>query len=160
MAFEVAYSLQGDVISPAKDIPLHGTSTPTKKGDLVKLVAGLAQKTATAGGTSDGVVVGYEFNGLVAQGQPYAATNAALTNQNIGNANGTGKVILDKNIVYRVPVYQGGAKKAAVAADRNGTFAINTVNGDQQVDLNVTTTPSVKVIDFTPDGKFVFVTLI
>lgn len=159
MAFEVAYSLQSNVISPAKDIPLHGTSTP-KKGELVKLVTGLAQKTATAGGTSDGVMVGKEFMGLVAQGQEYAAPNAALTNVNISNANGTGKVILDKNIVYRVPVYQGGAKDAPVAADRNSTFAINTVSGDQQVDLNVTTTPSVKVIDWTPDGKFVFVTLI
>jgi hypothetical protein len=168
MAFEVAYSLKGEVLAPAKDFPLdtvanYGTGG-AKKGDLVINNGGNLRRAVIASTVASvvGVLVGKEFMGLVAQGQEYAATNASITASALGNANGTGKVILDKSVVYRVPVAQAGAIQTATAAHRNATFAIAVVNNDQQIDLNNTagSTQLVKVVDIAPNGKSVFVTLV
>lgn len=160
MAFEVAYSLQGDVLSPAKDFPLdaaYGTPNKAIKGDLVTLTAGLAKRTASAGGTATGVLVGREFMGLVPQGQEYAATNASITAANLANANGTGKIILDKSIVYRV---SGSATATKANIGKSYAILTNGTTGDQTVNLALETTPSVKVVDISPDGAKVFVTLV
>lgn len=171
MAFQFAYSLIGDGTTVVKDYPLdtagnYGTGG-VKKGDLVFLSSGLLRKTlaATATGTSLGVLEGQEFLGLVAQGQPYAATNASLIANAVDttkNPNGVGKVRPDKaTSVYKVPVRQAGAKQTADNTDIGK--ALNIIldgNNDQQVDLNLTTVPHVKVVDYTPDGKYVFVTIV
>lgn len=167
MAFQFVYNLQGDGNNVVKDFPMDTLANfplaDQKKGTLVNQVSGLLRKVGAAGGAGIGVFEGGEFTGLVAQGQPYAAVNSSFTAEatNTGkNPNGVGKVRIDKNSVYKVPVYQTGAVVTATNAHLGGSYALNLSSGDQQVDLNVTATPSVKVLDRSVDGKFVFVTLI
>lgn len=167
MAFQFAYSLDGNLASIVKDFPLDTVANygngGTKRGDLVLQVGGLIKRAGAAAGTAFGVLEGGEFVGLVAQGQPYASVNSSFTASAIDtnrNPNGVGKVRIDKSAVYRVPVAQAGAKQAALTADIGSTFAIILQSTDQQVDLNTTTTPSVKIVDISKDGKTVFVTLI
>lgn len=175
MAFQFAYSLDSEATNIIKDLPLDtaanykvtaGAGTnDVKKGDLVFQNAGLLRRNGTATGAGIGVIEGQEFTGLVAAGQPYAAVNSSF----IASAtdvtrypNGVGKVRIDKSAsVYRVPVLQSGAKQTATNAELGGTFCLGlTAAGDQQVDLNTTTTPAVKVLDRSADGKTLFVTLI
>lgn len=171
MAFVFAYSLAGEANGVVKDYALdtagnYGTGG-AKKGDLVFLSSGLLRKTqaATGTGTSLGVLEGQEFMGLVAQGQPYAATNSSFTAQATSTTkypNGVGKVRADKALaVYKVPVRQAGAVQTATNAHVGSSYnIILDGNNDQQVDLNLQTASHVKIVDFTPDGKFVFVTIV
>lgn len=171
MAFQFAYTLAGDSGIALKDLPLdtianYKTGAGTgdmKKGDLVFQSAGLLRRAIATTGAAVGVVDGGEFTGLVAQGQPYAATNASFTSELTDVAaspNGMAKVRMDKSVVYRVPVQQTGTTTATNAhLGQNYTIALDAA-GDQTVDLDVQTTPCVKVIDRSPDGKTVFVTLI
>jgi hypothetical protein len=167
MAFQFAYTLDGEAASPVKDFALdtagnYGTGG-VKKGDLVFLSGGLVRKVqaATVANSGLGVIEGQEFLGLVAPGQPYAATNTSFTAQAINttkNPNGVGKVRADKtSVVYKVPV-----KSGQTAATTNVGTAYGIAldgNNDQSVDLTVTATAQAKVIDYTTDGKFVYVTL-
>jgi hypothetical protein len=172
MAFVYAYSLDGDGAGVVKDYPLdtlanyqNGTGTNgVKKGDLVFLNAGLLRRvaTGTASGSAIGVCEGGEFTGLVAQGQPYAAANSSFNANSINttkNPNGVGKVRNDKiSMVFKVPVKSG---QTAANANIGVAYGIYTdAAGDQTVDLTNTTTTHVKVLDYTPDGKSVFVTLV
>jgi hypothetical protein len=168
MAFQYAYSLAGDSTSVIKDYPLDTTANygtgGAKKGDLVFLSGGKLRRVlaATATGTSLGLLEGQEFTGLVAQGQPYAAANASFVANAVDatkNPNGVGKVRSDKAMgVYKVPVKAG---QTAAPANIGVSYNIFVdANNDQQADLSLTTVPHVKVIDYTPDGKFVFVTLV
>jgi hypothetical protein len=171
MAFEFAYSTDGSAVLIVKDLPLDtaanyktsGTNGVTR-GDLVFQNAGLLRRNGATTGAGIGVLEGTEFNGLVAQGQPYAATQASFTasvTDVTNNPNGIGKVRTDKSAVYRVPVNQSGAVQTAANSHRGNTYAIAVgADGDQKVDLNTTTTPAVKIVDFSKDGKTVFVTLV
>lgn len=167
MAFTFAYDLTGDGTSVVKDFSLdtvanYGTGG-VKKGDLVFQNAGLLRKAtaATASGTSLGVLEGQEFTGLIAQGQPYAATNSSFTASAINttkNPNGVGKVRNNKaTSVFKAPVKSGQTAANANLSVAYGLFV--DANNDQQVDLTNTTATLVKVLDYTPDGKYVFVTL-
>ena len=167
MAFQFAYDLTGDGTSVVKDFPLdtagnYGTGG-AKKGDLVYQNAALLLKAgaATASGTSLGVLEGQEFLGLIAQGQPYAAVNSSFTASAINttkNPNGVGKVRNNKaTSVFKAPVKSGQTAANANLSVAYGLFV--DANNDQQVDLTNTTATLVKVLDFTPDGKYVFVTL-
>lgn len=169
--FEYAYSTDGSAVLAIKDLPLDtaanyktsGTNGVTK-GDLVFQSGGLLRRNGATTGTALGVLEGTEFTGLVAQGQPYAATNSSFTaavTDTVNNPNGVGKVRIDKSAVYRVPVSQSGATQTATNTHRGNSYAIAVdANGDQTVDLNTTTTPAVKIVDFSKDGKKVFVTLV
>ena len=167
MAFQFAYSLDGDGANVVKDYALDTAGTygtgGMKKGDLVYLNLGLVRKVqaATAANSSIGVVEGGEFTGLVAQGQPYAAVNSSFIASAINttkNPNGVTKVRADKTAaVYKVPV-----KTTQTATNANIGVAYGIyldANNDQSVDLTVTATAQCKVLDYTPDGKYVFVTL-
>jgi uncharacterized membrane protein len=167
MAFQFAYTLDGEAASPVKDFALdtaanYGTGG-VKKGDLVFLSGGLVRKVqaATVANSGLGVIEGQEFLGLVAPGQPYAATNTSFTAQAINttkNPNGVGKVRADKSsVVYKVPVKSGQTAATANVGTAYG-IALDG-NNDQSVDLTVTATAQAKVIDYTTDGKFVYVTL-
>jgi hypothetical protein len=167
MAFQFAYTLDGEAASPVKDFALdtagnYGTGG-VKKGDLVFLSGGLVRKVqaATVANSGLGVIEGQEFVGLVAPGQPYAATNTSFTAQAINttkNPNGVGKVRADKtSVVYKVPVKSG--QTAATANVGVGYGIALDGNNDQSIDLTVTATAQAKVIDYTTDGKFVYVTL-
>lgn len=165
MAFVFAYSLDGNYANIIKDMPLDTAANfpvaDQKKGTLVNQVSGLVRKMGAASGTAVGVLEGGEFTGLA--GAPYAATNSSFTAEHVATnkyPNGVGKVRQDKSSVYRVPVFQGGATQTATNAHIGNVYAINLTAGDQCVDLNVTATPSVKVVDRTPDGKTLFVTLV
>jgi hypothetical protein len=168
MAFVFAYGLDGTLTTPIKDMPLETVTNYTnggmKKGDLVTTTAaGLIKRVGAAGGAGIGVTEGGEFTGLA--GAPYTATNASFTASSIDttkNPNGVAKVRMDKAAVYKVPVAQSGAKQTANNADIGVSYSILLAAGtnDQTVDLNTTTTPSVKVVDYSKDGKFVFVTLV
>lgn len=174
MAFQFAYSLDSNPNSIAKDFPLDtvanykvtvGAGTnDAKKGDLVFQSGGLLRRSVAATGACLGVMEGIGYFGLVAQGQPYAATNTSFTSEGIDatlNPNGLGKVRIDKGAVYRVPVNQASGTITATNAHFGNSYQIiNNAAGDQTVDLNLTTTPSVKVIDRSTDGKTVFVTLL
>jgi hypothetical protein len=172
MAFTFAYTLDGSTTSVVKDMPLDtvanyktGAGTgDAKRGDLVFTSSGQLRRSIATTGTAYGVLEGQEFLGLVAQGQPYAATNSSYTAEAVASTkypNGVGKVRIDKAAVYKVPVNQGGATQTATNANINVSYAIILdAAGDQKVDLNTTTTPAVKVIDYTKDGKSVFVTLV
>lgn len=170
MGFQFAYSLDGTSAHPISDMPLDtvanyktGAGTAdAKSGDLVFMNSGLLRRVIAGTGSTNtaGVLEGTEFLGLVAQGQPYAATNSSFTAEAVSTKypNGVGKVRRDKNAVYKVPV---GAGQTATNTHLNQsyTIALDAV-GDQTVNLAVQTTPCVKVIDYTKDGKFVFVTLL
>lgn len=172
MAFQFAYALDSNPNSVVKDFPMdtlvnYKASAGTgdaKKGDLVFQSAGLLRRGIATTGTSLGVLEGQEFLGLVAAGQPYAATNSSFTASAIDvakNPNGVGKVRVDKGAVYRVPVNQAGATQTATNAHIGQLYTIALdAAGDQKVDLNVQTTPAVKVIDRSNDGKTLFVTLV
>jgi uncharacterized membrane protein len=167
MAFQFAYTLDGEAASPVKDFALDTTGNygtgGVKKGDLVFLSGGLVRKVqaATVANSGLGVIEGQEFVGLVAPGQPYAATNTSFTAQAINttkNPNGVGKVRADKSsVVYKVPVKSGQTAATANVGTAYG-IALDG-NNDQSVDLTVTATAQAKVIDYTTDGKFVYVTL-
>lgn len=172
MAFVYAYSLDGDGTNVVKDYSLdtvsnyqNGTGTNgVTKGDLVFLSGGLLRRAAvaTVSGTAIGVLEGQEFIGLVAQGQPYAATNSSFTASSIDttkNPNGVGKVRVDKSsIVFRVPLKSG---QTAANSNIGVAYGISVdASGDQTVDTTNTTTTHVKVIDYTKDGKSVFVQLV
>jgi hypothetical protein len=168
MAFQFAYTLDGEAASPVKDFALdtpanYGTGG-VKKGDLVFLSGGLVRKVqaATVANSGLGVIEGQEFLGLVASGQPYAATNTSFTSQAINttkNPNGVGKVRADKSsVVYKVPVKSG---QTAATVNVGTAYGISLDgNNDQSLDLTVTATAQAKVIDYSTDGKFVFVTLV
>jgi hypothetical protein len=167
MAFQFAYDLTGDGTSVSKDFSLdtagnYGTGG-LKKGDLVTQVSGLVRRAtaATASGTSLGVAEGGEFIGLIAQGQPYAAVNSSFTASAINttkNPNGVVKVRNNKaTSVFKAPVKAGQTAANVNLAVSYGIFV--DANNDQQVDLTNTTATLAKVLDYTPDGKYVFITL-
>lgn len=168
MAFQYAYALDGTASSNIKDIPLDTTANyktgagtnDMKKGDLIFLSAGLARRAtaATPTGTLLGVVEGGEFTGLA--GAPYTAVNSAFT-ASITSAtkfpNGMCKAHMDKVNVYRVPVNSGTITNANLGVAYN---IILDAAGDQKLDITLTTVPACKVIDYTPDGKTAFVTIV
>lgn len=172
MAFRFAYSLDGNHANIIKDFPLDtaanyktGAGTnDVKKGDLVFQSGGLLRRNVVTTGAALGVLEGGEFTGLVASGQPYAAAKSSFTDKATDLAqspNGVGKVRIDKSSVYRVPVAQTGAVQTATNAHLGTSYAIYLdAAGDQTVNLNVTTTPAVKVVDRSADGKTLFVTLV
>jgi hypothetical protein len=168
--FEYAYSLDGDAANTVMDAALDtlvnyknavGTNGPTK-GDLVFYAAGLLKRTTNvASPKTSGVLEGTEFTGLVAQGQPYAATNASFntlaTNTTL-YPNGIGKIRRDPTVVYRVPLT---AAQTATNANVGVSYGIaQSATGDQTVDLTQVTNLLVKVEGFTPDGKKVYVTIL
>jgi hypothetical protein len=172
MAFVYVYSQDGDTANVIADQALdtasnypNGTGTNgVTKGDLVFLASGLLKRAAvaTASGSALGVLEGTEFTGLVAQGQPYAATNASGTASATNTTlfpNGVGKVRMDKSsCVYKVPV-----KSGQTAANTNVGVAYGIAvdaTGDQTVDLTNTTTTHVKVVGRTDSGAHVFVQLV
>ena len=172
MAFVYAYSINGNHAEPISDFPLdtvtnYKTSVGTnnaKKGDLVFQSSGLLRRAIATTGASLGVLEGQEFTGLIASGQPYAATKASFLDEASNttlNPNGVGKVRTSKQAVYKVAVNTAGAVDLATNAHLGGSYTIALdAAGDQTVDLNTTTNACVKVVDFTPDGKHVFVTLV
>jgi hypothetical protein len=167
MAFQFAYDITGDATSVVKDFSLDTAGNygagGMKKGDLVTQVSGLVRKAtaATTSGTALGVAEGGEFLGLVAAGQPYAATNSSFTASAINttkNPNGVVKVRNSKaTSVFKAPLKAGQTAANANLSVSYGIFV--DANNDQQVDLTNTTATLVKVLDYTPDGKYVFVTL-
>ena len=167
MAFIFAYTLDGDADVTIKDMPLDTTANygtgGLHKGDLVITNAGLLRKAgaATPSGTSVGVLEASEFTGLIAQGQPYAATNSSFIASAVDTTrypNGMGKVRLDKTaVVYRVGVKSG---QTLTNANLQASYGISVdANGDQTLDTTNTTATLAKVIDFSKDGKTAFVTL-
>lgn len=176
MAFQYAYSLDGDGGNVVKDFPLDTTANyktsgtnGVTKGDLVFLSSGLLRRAGVAATTAStvGIIEGQEFQGL-AQGGIYAATNSSFTakvTDTTNYPNGIGKVRADKTaVVYRVPVSQTGTTQTATNANIGSQYAIAVdANGDQTIDLNNTagSTLLVKIIDFDKaTGKTVFVTLV
>lgn len=169
MAFEYAYSLDGKVANPIADLALDtlvnyktvGTNGPTK-GDLVFLNAGLLRRVNNvATPKASGVFEGTAFTGLVAQGQPYAATNSSFGSSAVDTTNfpnGIGKVRRDPACVYRVPLT--AAQTATNANVGTGYGIAISAAGDQTVDLTNTVNPCVKIEGFTPDGKKVYVSIL
>lgn len=170
MAFQFAYSLDGAAVATVKDFPLDtlanyqsGAGTNGyKKGDGVLLSAGLVRRQANAASPKIiGVVEGFEFLGLVASGQPYAAVNSGQTFQGTDTTkypNGVAKIRIESDSVYKVPVFQTGAVVTAANSHVGGSYGLGlTAAGDQQVDLNNTTNLAVKIVDRSLDGKTVFV---
>lgn len=168
MAFQFAYKMDGQSVGVVKDFLLdtltnyqNGTGTNgVKKGDLVILNNGLVRRAASTSTAAIGVVEGTEFTGLVAQGQPYAATNSSFTAEAIDTTkypNGVVKVRYHADAVYRVPVKSG---QTATNANIGNLYGIATdASGDQTVDLTNTTNTLVRIVEISKDGKTVFVTL-
>lgn len=170
MAFEFVYNLEGDTDSAVMDYPLDtlanyqnavGTNGVTK-GDLVVITAGLLKRVKdVVTPKASGVLEGTEFVGLVAQGQPYAATNTSFTASAVNSTlfpNGVGKIRREPQSVFRVPVKAG---QTAANANIGGSYGIfQDAAGDQTIDLTSVTNVLVKVEGFTPDGKKVYVTIL
>lgn len=162
MAFEFAYALDGAAISTIKDFPLEtlanyksGAGTNDwKKGDLVSLNAsGKIIRTKAADAKAIGVIEGFEFTGLVAQGQPYAASRASFLDSAQDTTrypNGVVKVRIESDSVYRVPV-TGSAPTLGTA------YAIVLdAAGDQKVNQASVTNPLVKVVDYDATKNVAF----
>lgn len=169
MAFSFAKSLDAYPISNIMDFPLDtptnyiggvGTQGATK-GDLVYLSSGLLRRTQNvATPKAIGIIEGLEFNGLIAQGQPYAAVNTAQT-ASVTNStlypNGMAKVRVESDSIYRVPLKSG---QTATNANIGGQYGIaQGASGDQTVDLTQVTNIVVKVVGFSADAKTVFCVL-
>lgn len=125
MAFTYAYNLNG--VSPVviKDFAIAAGYTP-KRGDLVYL-DGTGKLNATAVNTASalGVISDSSFVGIIASGQPYAAST--ITGVAGGDGTKKGKVMLDASAVYRV---------VASAAPTIGTqYAVKLVGSDYQLDV-------------------------
>lgn len=148
---EFAYSLDGG-IGIIKDYAASSgySASVAKKGELVEISATTGNPVKLTGTSTvcHGVIEGSEFVGLVAQGQPYAATNASKTASATANANGTLKVRIGKEAVYRIPA---GTVTAAHIGQAVG------VDANQAGAIAATGKP-LKVIDVA-DG-FAFVALI
>lgn len=140
---EFAYSLNGSLV--VKDFEIDAAYTSPKRGDFVVINgSGKIAKTVAGTGTAiSGVLEGQEFTGLVAQGQPYAATNtyplADAAKRSIV------KVRVGKEAVYRIPKGNVAAANigATVGFDANGA-------GD-----TAATAKPLKVLDV--QGSFAFV---
>lgn len=128
MSFVFAYNLNGDSSVNIKDYPIASGYTP-KRGDLVYLDGtGALNACAVNTATALGVVSDTNFTGLIASGQPYAAST--VTGVVGGNGAKKGKVYLDASIVYRVPVKSGSGTPIA------GTkYAVAVVSNDYQLDV-------------------------
>jgi hypothetical protein len=153
MALSFAYSLDGSGLSSIQDFPLDTVSNYQsgagtngfKKGDMVSLNAsGKTIRTKAADTKSIGVVEGFEFTGLVAQGQPYAAARASWNDSAQDTTkypNGVVKVRVETDSVYRVP-YTGGTPIIGTA------YAIVLdAAGDQKLNVASVVNPLLKVID-------------
>lgn len=116
---EFAYSLDGGLV--IKDYELDAGYASPKRGDFVVITNGkIAKVVALTGTTISGVLEGQEFTGLVAQGQPYAATNSFPFAD--AQKKAIAKVRIGKGAVYRIP--KGDATVGiAVGVDANGAAA-------------------------------------
>lgn len=161
MGFVFSYSLDGTAHSDIKDFPLdtltnyqNGTGTNGyKRGDAVFFNAGLLRRVNNAAGAKAiGVLEGVEFVGLVAQGQPYAAANASFTASAVDTTkypNGIGKVRVETDSVYKVPLKAG---QTASNANLGVAYGISVdAAGNQSVDTTNVANPVVKIVDYTPD---------
>lgn len=155
---EFAYSLDGG-IGIVKDFALSAgyNATVAKKGELVYVdsATGYPVKVVAASTKCTGALEGVEFTGLVAQGQPYAATNASKTASVTGAANGIGKVRIGREAVYRVPVKSGATLTVANIGTTAGVLVDG--NGVQTIDTAAVGKP-LTIVDISPDGKTAFVT--
>lgn len=165
MAFQMAYSLDGSGVSSIQDFPLDtlanyqsGAGTNGyKKGDLVSLNAGgKIYRTKAADVKAIGVIEGFEFTGLVAQGQPYAATRASWNDSAQDTTkypNGVVKVRVETDTVYRIP-YTGGTPVIGTA------YAIVLdAAGDQKLNVASVVNPLVKVVDVDTATTMAYVTM-
>lgn len=164
MAFVFAYSLDSNAAQAIVDLPLDTAGNfavaQQTKGSLVKSVSGLLQKcgTGAAGTGAVGVLEGGEFTGLVAQGQPYAATNAsqiASATDTTAFPNGVGKVRMDKAAVYKVK-----ASAAVTNANIGASYGITLTGSDQTVNIADTTNLAVKVVQVDIPNQYVYVTIL
>lgn len=169
MAFVFAYSLGADNATSVVDLPLDtlanykntaGTNGVTK-GDLVFIDAtsGLVKRVLqAAGAVAHGVLEGTEFTGL-AVGNKYEATNSSYTSEQFSGKfpNGVGKIRRGDFNVYKAPV-KAGTTATAANIGKKYALAIDAA-GDQTVDVATVTNGVVEVVNFTADGKFVFVKL-
>jgi hypothetical protein len=167
MSLEFAYSLDGSAVSNIKDFALDtaanykaaGGTNDVKKGDLIYLDAttGLVRRTGATTNKAIGVLEGTEFLGLVASGQPFAATNASLTASAVDTTrypSGVAKIRTESDSVYRIPVNTGTVTNANLG---KAYGVILDAAGDQKLDTSNVTQTVLKVIDFSKDGKTAFV---
>jgi hypothetical protein len=167
MALQMAYSLDGSGISSIQDFALQtvalyqaGAGTNGyKKGDLVALDATGKIIRVNAGSTKAiGVVEGFEFLGLVAQGQPYAATRASFNDSAQDTTkypNGVVKVRVETDTVYRVPI--SGTASSVIAG--TAYAIILDAAGDQKLNQASVVNPLLKVVDVDVPNAIAYVTM-
>lgn len=121
---EFAYSLDGGLV--IKDIELDAGYASPKRGDFVAINASgkVAKLVGGTGTTVSGVLEGQEFTGLVAQGQPYAATNSFPFAD--AQKKAIAKVRLGKGAVYRIPAGNVTAANIGAAVGVTAAFAGDT----------------------------------
>lgn len=157
-SFEFAYSLDGSAVATIKDFPLAAAATyksgagtnDATRGDLVALSAGTLVRAIATTSKAIGVLEGLEFTGLVAQGQPYAATNVATTSKIVGDArfvNGIGKIRIEGDSVYRTSPKSGQTAAQSMVGTAYAIFL--DAAGNQTIDTSVANpaTSQVKVVD-------------
>jgi hypothetical protein len=167
MAFSFAYSLDGSGVSSIQDFALQTTTlykasagtNDYKRGDLVALDAtGKLVRANAASTKAIGILEGQEFLGLVAQGQPYAAARSSFNDSAQDTTkypNGVGKVRVESDSVYRVPI-SGTAASVIVGAAYN---IILDAAGDQKLNQALQTVPLVKVVDVDVANAIAYVTM-
>jgi hypothetical protein len=143
MAFTYAYSLSnGNGAPEAPDFALTAAATYTPVlGDMVRFDANGAvvakHVVGDAASSKLGVSLGTNFIGLQTSG-----VNGAVTSS-IYNPSLLGKVIVDPDAVFRVPV------SSASAIVIGTSYGITTVSGDQQLDPAATSANNeFMVVDF------------
>lgn len=149
---EFAYSTDGGM-GIVKDYLASASYSAAiaKKGEFVDLDAsGFPRKASGTTTLITGIVEAIEFTGLVAQGQPHAATNASRTAQASGAANGVLKVRLGKEVVYRLPRGNATATHIGLAVGLDANHAVATAAVGKPL----------RIVDVNVEEGFAFVTLI
>lgn len=155
MAFTYAYSTTDEDIV-VKDFALAAGAS-VAKGDVVVL-NGSGQVAASGNNPTSvlGVLVDLSFTGLVASGQPYAATTVTNNSQNSTLA----KVRISPTAVYRVPL-KSGATAPTIGTKYGCASGTAPAGAAAVIDTANTATGAIfQVVDFdsTTNNCFVIIT--
>lgn len=156
MAFTFAYDLSDESMT-VKDYVLSSGYTPAKGDNIVLNASGQLVAPAANAATILGVFEGGAFQGLVASGQPYAATTVT---QNEESTNNYGKVrVAQATTVWKVPL-KSGAAAPTIGVKYGCASGVAPTGANAVIDTSNTATGAIyQVVDYNSTTQQCFVTI-